>query len=306
MNDNKLIFSMVIGVIVLFGLFMLITGGEQEPVTMIVTNEVEQEEFSLPSQAGITDEIIEDPVIEAVEIITELEDLSDEIVEELAEPLEEVIAITIDLIEPEPVTPTLPSLNNSDDYVKEELAAIDGGSPILAHLVSEELVRKFVVMIENISRGEFPERNLPVLYPEERMTVTELGSDFYLIDEQSYQRFNRLVEVLTNISTETAVNFYHQLQPLFRESYAELGLRNSNFNDVFLQAIDNVLEARTAPQPQQLIRPNLNYLYADPAIESYSTVEKLLLRLGPENTESLQRRLEFFKRRLELDASLAN
>ncbi len=96
------------------------------------------------------------------------------------------------------------------------------------------------------------------------------------------------------------------MQPLFREAYAELGIRNSDFNDVFLLAIDNVLEARTAPQPQQLIRPNLNYLYADPAIENYSAVEKLLLRLGPENTGNLQRRLEFFKRRLELDAALAN
>jgi len=102
------------------------------------------------------------------------------------------------------------------------------------------------------------------------------------------------------------VDLYQRMQPLFREAYAELGLRNSDFNDVFMRAVNNVLEARTAPQPQQLIRPNLNYLHADPAIENYSAVEKLLLRLGPENTQSLQRRLEFFKRRLELDASLAN
>lgn len=303
MNDNKLIFSLVIGVLVLFGLFMLLTGEKQEPVTVIVNNEVEQEELQLPP---IVDEIVEAPVEEAEEVIAELETISEETAEELVVPTEEVIAEVEILIEPEPVIPTLPSLNNSDDFVKEELAAIDGGSPLLAHLVSEELVRKFVVMIENISRGEFPERNLPLLNPEERMTVTELGSEFYLIDEQSYQRFNSLVSGLTNISTDTAVDFYHHMQPLFREAYAELGMRDSDFNKVFMQTIDNVLEARTAPQPQQLIRPNLNYLYGDPAIESYSTVEKLLLRLGPENTESLQRRLAFFKRRLELDASLAN
>ncbi len=234
--------------------------------------------------------------------ITEL----DENIEVLIEPLEQVIAVVESLPETESAIPVLPALNNSDDYVIEELAAMDGGSPLLRYLVSDELLRKFVVMIENISRGEFPERNLPLLYPEERMTVTELGSEFYLMDEQSYQRFNSLVEVLSNISTETAMDFYQHMQPLFREAYAELGLRNSDFNDVFMRAIDNVLEARTAPQPQQLIRPNLNYLYADPTIENYSGVEKLLLRFGPANTENLQRRLEFFKRRLELDASLTN
>lgn len=293
MNDNKLIFSLVIGVIVLFGLFMILTGEEQDPVTVIVNNDLDQEEFSLPDA---TDDIIETPVIEG---IADLEAI-------FVEPVEEIIEEVENLVEPEPVIPALPSLNNSDPFIKEELAALDGGSPLLRYLVSEELLRKFVVMIENISRGEFPERNLPLLYSQERMTVTELGSEFYLIDEQSYQRFNSLVEVLTNISTETAVDFYQNLQPLLSEAYAELGIPNTDFNDVFMQAIDNVLNARTAPQPQQLIRPNLNYLYADPAIENYSSVEKLLLRLGPENSESLKRRLEFFKRRLELEASMAD
>ena len=299
MNDNKLIFSMVIGVIVLFGLFMLLTGEEQDPVTVIVTNDSEQEEFSPPNVAN---EIIQIPAVEVEDDFAERGAID----ENFVEPVEEIISDAANLVEPEPVIPALPSLNNSDAYIKEELAALDGGSPLLRYLVSEELLRKFVVMIENISRGEFPERNLPLLYPQERMTVTELGSDFYLIDEQSYQRFNSLVEVLANISTETAVDFYLHLQPLLGEAYAELGIRNTDFNDVFIQAIDNVLNASTAPQPQQLIRPNLNYLYADPAIENYSSVEKLLLRLGPENAESLKRRLEFFKRRLELDASMAD
>lgn len=301
MNDNKLIFSLAIGVIFLFGLFMLLTGEEQEPLTVIVANEPVEE-------TQLTSEVL----------VTEIEQVVEEVLEEIIEPIEEVptviepqVELTVEqivepIVEPEPEVPSLPSLNNSDTFVVEELTLMDGGSSILMHLVSEELVRKFVIMIENISRGEFPERNLPILNPTERMTITELGSEFYLIDEQSYQRFNGLVTSLTNISTETAVYFYQRLQPLFSDAYAELGLRNSEFDDVFMLAIDNVLNARTAPQPQQLIRPNLNYLYANPEIENYSAVEKLLLRLGPENTESLQRRLEFFKRRLELDASLAN
>jgi hypothetical protein len=301
MNDNKLIFSLVIGVIVLFGLFMMLTGDEQEPVTVIVSDEPMEEQTSMPPAP----EIIEEAVVAAPEVLVEavIEEVVEEPVAELAESLEAEIPEIVSVPEPEP---QLPDLNNSDDFVREELTMMEGGSPLLMFLVSDELVRKFVIMIENISRGEFPERNLPLVYPEEKMTVTELGSEFYLMDEQSYERFNVLVTSLTNISTEMAVDFYQQLQPLFRQAYAELGLRNSEFNDVFMLAVDNVLNARTAPQPQQLIRPNLNYLYANPEIESYSDVEKLLLRLGPENTERLQRRLEFFKRRLELNNALNN
>lgn len=300
MNDNKLIFSLVIGVIVLFGLFMMLTGDDQEPVTVIVSDEPREPSPALPVMPEVTEEVT---VADPEEIIEAIGEIIEPPVEEVIDVTEKLIAEVENVVEPEPV---LPLLNNSDSYVREELATMDGTSSLLMYLVSDELVRKFVVMIENISRGEFPERNLPMLYPQERMTVTELGSEFYLMDEQSYQRFNALVTSLTNISTESAVDFYQQLQPLFREAYAELGLRNSEFNDVLMLAIDNVLNARMAPQPQQLIRPNLNYLYANPEIENYSDVEKLLLRLGPENTERLQRRLEFFKRRLELDSALNN
>lgn len=300
MNDNKVIFSLVIGVIVLFGLFMMLTGDDQEPVTVIVSDEPREPSPALPVMPEVTEEVT---VADPEEIIEAIGEIIEPPVEEVIDVTEELIAEVENVVEPEPV---LPLLNNSDSYVREELATMDGTSSLLMYLVSDELVRKFVVMIENISRGEFPERNLPMLYPQERMTVTELGSEFYLMDEQSYQRFNALVTSLTNISTESAVDFYQQLQPLFQEAYAELGLRNSEFNDVLMLAIDNVLNARMAPQPQQLIRPNLNYLYANPEIENYSDVEKLLLRLGPENTERLQRRLEFFKRRLELDSALNN
>lgn len=300
MNDNKLIFSLVIGVIVLFGLFMMLTGDDQEPVTVIVSDEPIEPSPVLPVIPEVTEEI---PVTEPEEIVEVIDEIIEQPVEEVIEVTEDQITEVDNVIEPEP---DLPNLNNSDNYVREELAIMDGGASLLMYLVSDELVRKFVIMIENISRGEFPERNLPLLYPQERMTVTELGSEFYLMDEQSYQRFNSLVTSLTNISTERAVDFYQQLQPLFREAYAELGLRNSDFNDALMLAIDNVLNARTAPQPQQLIRPNLNYLYANPEIENYTDVEKLLLRIGPENTERLQRRLEFFKRRLELNSALNN
>ncbi|MFL2840744.1 MAG: DUF3014 domain-containing protein [Pseudohongiellaceae bacterium] len=306
MNDNKLIFSLVIGVSIIFGLFMLLTLEEQEPLTEILINEPVLEEVLNSSLPDISNEIEEVSATQLEGLEKESEVINGEFTDEIVEPLVELVAVVETLIEPRSLESILPSLNNSDVFVKEELAVLDGGTFLLAHLVSEELVRKFVVMVENISRGEFPERNLPLIYPEERMAVTELGSEFYLIDEQSYQRFNGLVESLTNISTENAVDFYRYLLPLFREAYAELGLRNNKFNDVLMLAIDNVLEARDTPQPQQLIRPNLNYLYANPELENYSDLEKLLLRLGPENTEYIKRRLEFFKRRIELDTSLGN
>jgi hypothetical protein len=281
MNDNKLIFSLVIGIIVLFGLFMLLTGGDDEPVPAPVA----QTPVQLPPPVPVTPAPVPEPVEEQVEIVVE------------PEPVEEVVEV-----EPVPEQPVLPALNDSDNFVLTELSQMDGGMPVLSFLVTDEIVRKFVIMVENISRGEFPDRNLPVQGPQEPMRVTELGSEFYLMDAVSYRRFNTLVNALTSIDTATVVTFYQRLLPLFRNAYAELGIPNSDFRDVTIAAIDNVLNARQAPQPQQLVRPSLNYLYADPQIENYSDVEKLLMRLGPGNTQTLQSRLAQIKRGLETGA----
>lgn len=282
MNDNKIIFSLVIGIIVLFGLFMLLTGGEEEPAPIPVT----QTPVQLPPPPPVTPAPLPEPEPEPVE-------------EEIVVVVEPEPVADIVVPEPEPPAPALPPLNDSDAFLVAELSALDGGMPVLSFLVSDELIRKFVVMVENISRGEFPDRNLPIQGPQEPMRVTELGSEFYLMDEVSYRRFNAMVSALTSIDTETVVTFYQRLLPLFRNAYLELGIPNSSFSDVTIAAIDQVLNARQAPQPQQLVRPSLNYLYANPQIESYTDVEKLLMRLGPGNAQALKQHLASIKGRLQ-------
>ncbi len=299
MSDKKLILSLSLGIIVLFGVFMFLTSSDEEPMADIVSSEIPAPTpiSTVVSSIGREETISADDLVEDTQTDTE----------ENTEETDTTVIIEPELsLAPLVEEAILPSLNDSDEYLKAELSAIDGGLPVLQYLVSEELIRKFVVMVENISRGEFPDRNRPVLDLNETMQVKEIGGEFYLMDEQSYKRFDNLIDALSNISTENAVNFYQQLLPLFEDACAELGLRNANFNELMFKAIENVTNAKTAAQAQQLKRPSINYLYADPLIENYTDVEKLLLRLGPENTEKLQRRLEFFKRRLELNMSLGN
>ncbi len=290
MNDNKLIFALVIGIIILFGVFMMISGRDDEAITEIVSQAPIQIPQPVPvvPAAPPTDE----PVLEPVEELVVLTEETEPQLEIQSEPVE---APELEL-QPAP----LPDLNDSDAFVLNSLAEIDGGSAVITHLVSEELIRKFVVLIENVSRGEFPDRNLPLQVPQQAMQVRELGSEFFLMDESSYRRFDASVNVLSNIDTETDGSYYKHKFPLFSQAYAEMGIPDSEFDEVLITAIDQVLNARSAPQPQQLIRPSLNYLYADPEVENFTDVEKLLMRLGPGNTQSLQRRLEFFKRRLQL------
>jgi len=55
----------------------------------------------------------------------------------------------------------LPSLNNSDGFVFEGLRAMQSGAALVRLLADDQIVRKFVVFVENVSRAEFPQTGLP-------------------------------------------------------------------------------------------------------------------------------------------------
>jgi hypothetical protein len=52
--------------------------------------------------------------------------------------------------------------------------------------------------------------------------------------------------------------------------------------------MDNVLQARLPQGEILLTRPSVHYHFADPALENRSDLEKLLIRMGPDNTEKIQ------------------
>ncbi len=83
--------------------------------------------------------------------------------EPIVEPLPtEVASATPAQAETElPAAAPLPMLNESDAFVFDELRGISGGAAVIDFLVSDQIVRKFVALVENISRGEYPQTGVP-------------------------------------------------------------------------------------------------------------------------------------------------
>jgi hypothetical protein len=52
-----------------------------------------------------------------------------------------------------------------------------------------------------------------------------------------------------------------------------------------------LLETPELQGPVVLVRPNVLYLYADPELESRSSGQKLLMRMGPRHTASIKQSL---------------
>lgn len=199
--------------------------------------------------------------------------------------------------EPEPDVGTqvqLPSLNNSDGFVRENLRALENGVQVLQLLTNEQLVRRFVVLVENVSRGTFPQTDLPYQGMNEEMAVRNLDDNLFVMDASAHRRFDTVIDTFASVDTGAALALYRLLSPLFQQAYSEIGYRDVNFDDTLRRAIANVVAMEIPEGPYQLVKPSVMYLYADASIENLSAVHKQLIRIGPENTARLKNKLRQF------------
>jgi hypothetical protein len=185
----------------------------------------------------------------------------------------------------------LPGLNNSDPFVNTQISELANADAILRLMTNSQIIRKFVVLVDGMSRGDVPERDLPVIPPQTSLSVDAQGEEFYRLDPASYTRFNMLVNTFAAIDSEQAVARFRLLQPLFDAAYAELGYPGRSFDNALRQAISNVLDAQVVGGTILLTQPSVNYHFADPRLENLSDLEKLLIRMGPENTGKVQQKV---------------
>jgi len=214
----------------------------------------------------------------------------------------EVEPIVVDVVEVEaPVAEAaveLPRLNDSDSFVAEKISELSSGTSLLSYLVDEQLVRRAVVLVENISRGQYPQTALPYKPIVEEMQVSSDDGRLFTMEAASYTRFDAAVAAFVALDTEQTVGLYRLLSPLLQQAYAEIGFRDAEFEQALIKAIDAVLSAPEIEGPFQLVKPSVMYLYADTRLEELANMNKQLIRLGPENSARLKAKLREFKQAL--------
>ncbi len=220
-----------------------------------------------------------------------------------AEPIIEPAPVEVEQPEPEVsvsadegdgVVVQLPSLNDSDEFVFEGLRALQNSAALIRVLASEQLVRRFVVLVDNLSRGEFPQTGLPYRPIEQAMPASSIDDNLFVMDESAFSRFDQVIDTFISIDTDQSMSLYRLLSPLFQQAYAEIGNRNINFDDTLRTAINNVLRTSNVEGPFQLVKPSVMFLYADASIENLRDINKQLIRMCPENTDKLRVKLREF------------
>lgn len=184
----------------------------------------------------------------------------------------------------------VPALADSDSAMSDALKSLVGGDAVKDYLVPESIVRHLVVTIDNLARQKVAVEKRP---------VKEVGGSFLVkgdelhatLDPQNFARYQPMVAVIGKLDMQQVAAVYVHFYPLFQEAYQDLGYPNGYFNDRLVQVIDSLLATPQPAAPIQLVRPNVMYTYADPALESRPAGQKLLLRMGPENAAVIKAKL---------------
>lgn len=219
---------------------------------------------------------------------------------EVAEPAAALPAVVVPP-NPEPKPPAtparvLPHLNASDGIVKTWLGELSTPAPWLEWLAPRELIRKWVLQVDNIRQGKYVRKYAPVMPPLAPFKPTVEG-DVVRLGALSYKRYNNAVNALLMIDQAKLATLYREMYPLFQQAQGELGQKTSvTFHSSLLLVIDHILAAPVLDEAPLLHRPGVLFQFKDPSLEALPASHKLFLRMGPDNT----RKIKIYLRRLKI------
>lgn len=181
-----------------------------------------------------------------------------------------------------PPPPPLPTLEESDELMRQQLSAA-GVGPELDRLEQQQnLVQQGTALIDGFSRGLVLRKLLPLDPPAGAFSVAEEEGQAYM-DPAGYSRYDDYAEAIATLDTRALVDNFHLMRPLYEQAYGQLGLNPDDFDNALIRMLDRILATPEIEQPIALTRKSVMYQYADPALEELTPMQKQLMRMGPDN-----------------------
>lgn len=195
-------------------------------------------------------------------------------------------------------TSPLPALDGSDESVGDALARLAGGNDLSALLVRQRIIERLVATVDAVPRHEaLGSLTLPARPPQGPLQVDDASGSIMFAAANS-ARYEPYLQVVGAVDPQALVGWYVHAYPLFQQAYQQLGYPKGYFNDRLIVVIDDLLAAPELTRPPALLRSNSYYVYADPALESLSTGQKLMMRTGPDGEARIKAKLRAIRAQL--------
>ena len=189
-------------------------------------------------------------------------------------------------VEPKP----LPALNASDPAIIEALRTLLGPQSLERFFNLEDLVRRIVATVDNLPRESIALRLNP-LKPAGGLPLTQGRDAALVLAPDNAKRYAAHVRAMELVDAKALTDLYFRFYPLFQQAYVELGYPSGHFNDRLVEVIDHLLATPEVKGPIRLTTPKVLHEFADPALESRSAGQKILIRIGAENAAKAKAKL---------------
>ena len=181
---------------------------------------------------------------------------------------------------------------DSDDTVDTILSSFIGKERLESLFFADDLVRRFVVMVNNGADTKLPSDSALAHPMEGDMRVSQ-GTDNLTLSSENFARYAAYIDLLKGMDERKLVDVYARHYPLFQKSYQDLGVRGY-FNDRLVAFIDKTLAEQDPTPPITLVKDGY-YKFTDPGLEALSFSKKALIRIGPENAALVKEKLKVLR-----------
>lgn len=210
-------------------------------------------------------------------------------------------------IGPEPASSAVPAPD-----LDTTLNALFGRQAVLRLFQLDGFPRRVAATVDNLGRRHAPAQVWP-LNPAPGRFLVQRAADAELVDADNAMRYTPYVLLIEQVDLAQLVAAYAQLYPQFQQAYEELGFPGRYFNDRLVQVIDQLLAAPEPNGPLAVHLPPINspvqpprpwtlYEFDDPALQSLTAGQKLMLRMGLVNERRVKYRLAELRKLLAAGA----
>jgi hypothetical protein len=185
-----------------------------------------------------------------------------------------------------------------------------GQAPVLRFLQTDDFARRVVVTIDNLGRGHAAPALWPVNTTPGRFSVSGGSGELRNISPENAARYTPLVQWVTSLDAKRTAALYVRMYPQLQRAYEEAGYPGRYLNDRVVEVIDHLL-ATPEPAPGAPLvqltevkgsvpstQPWLRYEFADPQLQSLSSGQRILLRVGSQHRQMLKAKLAELRRQL--------
>ena len=184
---------------------------------------------------------------------------------------------------------SVPPLNDSDAFAKKSATGISAHPRVAAWLATDNVIRNFVVAVDNIASGATPAARMRALRPSGAFRVRQ-ARDGLFIDARSFERYAPIADAVDSIDPQSAAQLCGTLKPRLADAYAELG-REGSFDVALEKAIVTLLRTPAVGPDTRVVPAGASYVYEDDTLEKLTPAQKQLARMGPRNARLIQDKL---------------